>query len=40
MSALVWGEWSASHPNCYTPGVRGPSTHLIRGEWREVVTAA
>jgi hypothetical protein len=30
-SALVQGEWSASHPSCFTPGERAPSTHWIGG---------
>jgi hypothetical protein len=30
-SALVGGEWSASRPDCFTPGERAPSTHWIGG---------
>jgi hypothetical protein len=30
-SALAGGEWSASHPGCFTPGERAPSTHWIGG---------
>jgi hypothetical protein len=30
-SALAGGEWSASHPCCFTPGERTPPTHCIRG---------
>jgi hypothetical protein len=31
-SALVGGEWSASHLGYFTPGERAPSTHWI-GDW-------
>jgi hypothetical protein len=31
VSALVGGEWLASHPGCFTPGERVPSIHWIRG---------
>jgi hypothetical protein len=31
-SALVGGEWSASHPGRFTPGERAPSNHC-RGGW-------
>jgi hypothetical protein len=31
-SALDGGEWSASHPGCFTPRVRYPGTHW-RGGW-------
>jgi hypothetical protein len=31
-SALVGGEWSASHPDHFTPGERTPDTHWI-GAW-------
>jgi hypothetical protein len=30
-SALVGGEWSASHPGRFTPGKRAPGTHWIGG---------
>jgi hypothetical protein len=30
-SALVGGEWSASHPGLFTPGERAPGTHWIEG---------
>jgi hypothetical protein len=30
--ALDGGEWSASHPRCFTPRERAPSTHWI-GQW-------
>jgi hypothetical protein len=30
-SALVGGEWSASHPGRFTPGERDPGTHWIGG---------
>jgi hypothetical protein len=30
-SALDGGEWSASHPGCFTPGERAPGTHCIGG---------
>jgi len=30
-SALDGGEWSASHPGCFTPGERTSGTHWIRG---------
>jgi hypothetical protein len=30
-SALVGGEWSASHPGCFTPRERAPRTHGIGG---------
>jgi hypothetical protein len=29
--ALVGGEWSASHPSCFTPGERAPGTHWTAG---------
>jgi len=29
--ALDLGEWSASHPSCFTPGETYPDTHLIGG---------
>jgi len=28
--ALAGGDWSASHPTCFTPEVRAPGTHWIR----------
>jgi hypothetical protein len=31
-SALIGGEWSASHPGRFTPGKRAPRTHWI-GSW-------
>jgi hypothetical protein len=31
ISALDWGEWSASRPGRYTPGERASSTHWIGG---------
>jgi hypothetical protein len=31
-SALVGGEWSASHPSRFTPGERVPALHWI-GSW-------
>jgi hypothetical protein len=30
-SAIVGGEWSASHPCRYIPGERAPGTHWIGG---------
>jgi hypothetical protein len=33
-SALVWGEWWASRPGRFTPGVRALGTHWIGG-WGE-----
>jgi hypothetical protein len=30
-SAIARGEWSASRPGRFTPGVRAPSTHWKRG---------
>jgi hypothetical protein len=30
-SALVGGEWSASHPGRFIPGEKGPGTKWIRG---------
>jgi hypothetical protein len=30
-SALVGGEWSASHPGRFIPGERAPGTHWIGG---------
>jgi hypothetical protein len=30
-SALVGGEWSAAHPDRFTPGERDPGTHWIGG---------
>jgi hypothetical protein len=30
-SALVGGEWSTSHPGCFTPKQRAPGTHCIGG---------
>jgi hypothetical protein len=30
-SALVGGEWSASHPACFAKEERGPATHSIGG---------
>jgi hypothetical protein len=30
-SAPVGGEWSASHPGCFTPRERVPSSHYIGG---------
>jgi hypothetical protein len=30
-SALVWGEWSASHTDCLIPGEGAPGTHWIGG---------
>jgi hypothetical protein len=30
-SALVVGEWSASHPGRFTPRERAPGTHWIGG---------
>jgi hypothetical protein len=30
-SALVGGEWSASHPGRFTPGERAPRTPWIEG---------
>jgi hypothetical protein len=30
-SALVGGEWSASGPDCFTPGERASDTHWVRG---------
>jgi hypothetical protein len=30
-SALAGGEWSASRPDCFTPGERAPITHWITG---------
>jgi hypothetical protein len=30
-SALVGGEWSASHPSYFTPGERSPGSHCIGG---------
>jgi hypothetical protein len=32
MSALGESEWPASHPACFTPMVRGPSTDWVKGE--------
>jgi hypothetical protein len=29
--ALDWGEWSASHPGCFTPKERTSGTHWIGG---------
>jgi hypothetical protein len=34
-SALVGGEWSASHPDRFTPGERAPATHWIGG-WEDL----
>jgi hypothetical protein len=31
-SALVGSEWSASHPNRFTPKERAPGTHWIGGQ--------
>jgi hypothetical protein len=31
ISALIGGEWSASHPGRFTPGERAPGTHWIGG---------
>jgi hypothetical protein len=31
-SAQVGGEWSASRPSRFTPGIRAPGTHWI-GDW-------
>jgi len=30
-SALDGGEWSASHPGCFTPRERDPGNHQIGG---------
>jgi hypothetical protein len=30
-SALVGGEWSASHPSRFTSGESAPGTHWMRG---------
>jgi hypothetical protein len=30
-AAVVGGEWSASHPDSFTPGERAPGTHWIGG---------
>jgi hypothetical protein len=30
-SALVSGEWSASRPDCFFPGIRVPGTDGLRG---------
>jgi hypothetical protein len=32
ITALVGGEWSASRPDCFTPGERALGTHWI-GDW-------
>jgi hypothetical protein len=32
LSELGEGEWSASHPVCFTPEGRAPTTHWIRAE--------
>jgi hypothetical protein len=29
--SLDGGEWSASHPGCFTPRERAPRTHWIEG---------
>jgi hypothetical protein len=31
-SALVAGEWSASHPGRFTPGERASATHWVGGQ--------
>jgi hypothetical protein len=31
ISALAWGEWSASHAGRFTPGERAPGIHWIGG---------
>jgi hypothetical protein len=35
-SALVGGEWSASRPGRFTPGVIAPGIHWIGGGWTSV----
>jgi hypothetical protein len=36
-SALVGGQWSASHPGHFTPGERVPGTHWTKG-WVDLRT--